>query len=57
MNKKHYISVNILSYLFGTELLQVTLYDARKTVEPMLRNLVFVYMYKYLLQEAPGLHL
>ena len=56
--KTNYISVNIQGYFSGSELLKVTLYYAMGIVEPMLRNLlyVYVYVYKYLFQEALGFY-
>ena len=58
MNEKQILFLlNIQGYLFGTELLQVALSHAMKIGEPMLRNLAYVYVYRYLYQEASGLHL
>lgn len=56
--KTNYISVNIQGYFSGSELLKVTLYYVMGIVEPMLRNLlyVYVYVYKYLFQEALGFY-
>lgn len=54
--KTNYISVNIQGYFSGSELWKVTLYYAMGIVEPMLRNLLYVYVYKYLFQEAFGFY-
>lgn len=54
--KANYIFVNIQGHFSGSELLKVTLCYAMEIVEPMLRNLIYVYVYKYLFQEASGLY-
>lgn len=49
--KANYISVSIQGYLFGTELWNGTVYYVMENVEPMLRNLMYSHVNKYLLQE------